>query len=107
MTPGTVILIGYALLLAIVAVRALLFVGRLLWPRRRRAVQAATPTMEHQIGAVISDGMERVDRLRWTGADAFQTLMPMPNGECWSVLVRRFPDEPSARVALGRAEVSA
>lgn len=73
----------------------------------RRWCRPTPTTLEHQIGAVISDGMDRVDQLRWTGADAFQTLMPMPNGECWTVLVRRFPDETSARVAVGRAEVSA
>lgn len=92
-----------AVLLMVAVVRAAWAICRLLWPRRhwpRRS--ASAPSLEHQIGTVIATGMDRVDQLRYAGADAFQTLMPMPNGECWSVMVRRFPDEPSARVALHR-----
>lgn len=91
-----------ALLLIIVTGRAALFVWRIMWPARIRPAPPVPQTLEHRIGTVIATGMDRVDQLRWTGADAFETLMPLPNGECWSVMVRRFPDEPSARATIGR-----
>lgn len=49
------------------------------------------------IGQIVSDGMDRVESMRTFGADRFLTLMPMPDGTCWSLTVVRHDDETTAR----------
>lgn len=64
------------------------------WASRQTDLPWATAL---RVGRVLSDGMDRVERMRPWGADRYRTIMPMPDGSCWSVTVVRHDSEADAK----------
>lgn len=71
------------------------------WAGRQSDLPWATAL---RVGKVLSDGMDRVERMRPWGADRYRTIMPMPDGSCWSVTVVRHESEADAKLSLGFIE---